>query len=1120
MEKVEIKSFNVTSIPLSGKNLIEASAGTGKTYSIAVLVLRVLLEKNLSVKELLLVTFTDAAVAELDERVRNFIREAYALLVNEKENESKDAIGEILRKALKETSREELVKKLKNAILLLDELEVSTIHSFCNNSQKQFAFETNQLFDKQLVKDNSDLIRLAVNEYWRKNITSLPVQYLELLRSRDFDISVLRNAVKKTLNGYEFAGKTALELNQIFKGIDGGLEKIEAHKKELESYVPEVSLALPNVRKSALRDELIAIASDKELFIEKYLANIYSSKPSKTLTGNKIPESFLEALSCFEELKNEYDLAIVRLSSYLIQHCVKQSVAKVNAVKKNNSLQTYTDMIDGLHKAITKKDNERIVKSLKKKYKVVFIDEFQDTDKVQYEIFYEAFGNKKYDALEGVYATTVFYIGDPKQSIYGFRQANLQTYNQAKKVSNVYTMETNFRSVPAYLEAMNTFFSTPNDSFFIDQTIQYVHVKASNGWLEKEGLKRTLDVCPVSFIPMGAKGIVTATNEVVSLLEEGTIDGKPVCPSDIGILVRSKTHAKEFKKILSRARVPATVVDDTKVLQSYEADCVRYILEAFLHYDQNTVLKALATPFTSYEIEELGSVDISAEMTRFIPITEAYEKSGIYAGLMKFAQVYHSFDAIRANEYLFPERTITNYLQIADLLNERQFRYGDDLSSLIDWLLKVKSRDDLPDEYEQQLESDQDAVNIVTIHKSKGLSYKVVFVYFDDKPREKKNEMMEYQSVDGLFYYNYRGLDEEVDAMQVEQQHQENRRLWYVALTRAVYKTYICYKALAKNVDPETSPLATIPHLKNRLENNGFFDQLEVEEELVKWRKKRLEEEGSEGFSRKVDHSIPFSSSWSVSSYSSIRKKDAHHAIEKTKLDDLEGYNEFVFHRMPRGASAGDFLHQIFERVDFTQPEKIKPFLERFQNSSVASSYFKKDTLTDYEAFINHVLGTKLEINGSESFAISAISKKLPEMEFYFSIDDFNKETLKTRFKKPFSFEYPSYKGYVYGLIDLFFEHEGKYYILDWKSNHLGDTVEEYSADRVEEAMTLSNYHLQYLIYTISVCRFLKQTLPDFNYEKDFGGVFYVFLRGCRAGETSGVFAYKPEWSCVREYLV
>lgn len=1110
-----MQQFDVKTVKINGKNLIEASAGTGKTYSIAILVLRVLMETNIKIKELLLVTFTDAAVAELDERVRKFLRTAYRYAEQQTKIEDK-TISEMVDLAISQTNKEDVLQKLHDALVFLDEVQITTIHGFCNYTQKQFAFETDQLFDKELLADESLLIDEAIHQFWRTEITGLPVEYLKVLFESKFGREEIQRSVKNSLNGFVFKGEQK-DLNEVFTNLQSQLKTQEEKNEAACGFVSELEDVVDQLGRSKAGYK--KLMPTPEEFVLKFCGAIKEEKDFVDL----FPTEFIALGEELVGLEESINLLRLGLKGILHHQIIDYVTQKLASIKKQKSLQSYNDMISGLHTAITSEHNERLIKQLKKRYKVVFIDEFQDTDKVQYDIFYEAFGNQKYDELEGVYPTTVFYIGDPKQSIYAFRQANLKTYSMAKETSQVFDMDTNFRSVPDYVEAMNVFFEpTKGYPFFKDERIKYIPVKPSSKWKENQELKiRGIECKPFSFVGFGyqkaKEAYANITYQVLELLKDGKIADRKIVPNDIGILVRTGSQARDIKDKLSEQNIPAIVVDDSQVLKSDEAKSVRYILEAILEQDRSNLNRVLLTPFTFYSHEELMQLDMAAEISRFAEVVETFKEFGVYPALITFLELYESADALQFKIAHKAGRALSNFTQLAEICNQRQLRYNDDLPSLITWLQKEFERTEKSSEYEQRLESDRNAVNIVTIHKSKGLDYNVVFTYFPQGGGGHKDTFVQYQNEETAgFEYVFKDFDEEKEALKETQEAQEMMRLWYVAITRAVYKSYIYYDDLNKKREADESKIIAT-HKTLLLDKDQYFEDLGLD--VVDMEPYEPEKELLNGTLREANKTVKFKSDWTISSYSSIRKKEEHHVSTKVVLDDLEGYEEFVFHEMPRGANFGNFMHLIFEQIDFEDKEQIHTFLNDKIGTPFAHKLLTEETISDYEELVHQVVQSVYTDEKGNRFHLSEVTEKLPEMEFFFDVNDFNEVELKQQFDKPFSFEYNSYSGFVNGFVDLIFEKNGRYYILDWKSNHLGDNIEAYNAEAVEQAMTDANYHLQYFIYTISVCRYLKQINPNFDYDRDFGGVFYVFVRGCRAGESTGVFYNKPSWESVEGYL-
>lgn len=370
--------FDPKTVSLQGSNLIEASAGTGKTYSIALLVLRLVIEKNIPIQQILMVTFTRAAVAELELRVRAFIRQAAKAARGE--NIEDQTIMTLVTNNLSKAGAEVTIGRLAQAQLLLDETSVLTIHSFCQRTLGEYAFETGQLFGAETLGEDEflQLVYDSFHECWRQKVTTLHPELLEMLLEAGLDREDVLQLIREAL-----AGKMIRNQGPIPPGF--------------------------------------------------------------------LSERYQEGL--LESLRNgdvEPDKQLGIIIQFITELAIDWVIADIRKIKSAKGFITYDDMIRLLHHAVLEGSHrEQLVTHLQNKYQAVFIDEFQDTDRDQYEIFQALFSEKH----------ILFYIGDPKQSIYGWRKADIFTYFKAKnKVQRVHEMNTNHRSGRAYIEAMNGFF--------------------------------------------------------------------------------------------------------------------------------------------------------------------------------------------------------------------------------------------------------------------------------------------------------------------------------------------------------------------------------------------------------------------------------------------------------------------------------------------------------------------------------------------------------------------------------------------------------------------------------------------------------------------------------------
>lgn len=455
---MEVKQFVAEDVLLQGSNLIEASAGTGKTYSIAILALRLVMEKNIPIQEILMVTFTKAAVAELETRVRLFIRLAHMACVGQKIEDKK--INDLVLESIGHFQRPEVERRLKTAILFLDETAINTIHGFCQRTLNEYAFETNQIFGSGATSEAelNLVLEASVNQFWRKEITRLEIELLRHLEAgfkredlKQFAKNVLGGQVLVQLEPYE---PDFLELNKQ-KELVAVLTEFEA---AIEAVINQAKGYL-DANYTDLMDKVLADNNAKKNYPElldnpdELFKEVLKNREIKYI--KKIFGDLLDILDQAVEPQKELQYEVDVFANKLQQFALEQIVKEVKELKERNSFLTFDDMIQKLHEAVVVKSHLSLRDALRIKYKAVFIDEFQDTDKMQYEIFSHLFSEAP---------SILFFIGDPKQSIYAWRKADINTYFSAKKmVKNVYGMNTNFRSSDAIVAAQNAFFKPKSD---------------------------------------------------------------------------------------------------------------------------------------------------------------------------------------------------------------------------------------------------------------------------------------------------------------------------------------------------------------------------------------------------------------------------------------------------------------------------------------------------------------------------------------------------------------------------------------------------------------------------------------------------------------------------------
>jgi exodeoxyribonuclease V beta subunit len=1111
-------AFDALQVELEGSNLIEASAGTGKTYSIAVLVLRMIVEKGISIRDILMVTFTNAAVAELEERVRLFLRSALRAAEGLPVRDL-NIVG-LVEAAAMDQGKDIVLQRLQDAVLFLDEASIMTIHSFCQNVLNEFAFETQQLFGMELQANADVLIEEELNQFWRRHITTLPKSLLILLGDSAFK-DWLFSRLKMHFSGKRYV---CFDADKTYTFTDDETAVWETKIELAQSRLKEVDAAMEH-RFELDKHNLAArctkgyAAKNFGEAVKEYRSFIETLEEKRT--AKYVQETFpdwLQELEQYEAAAEESDNLGHELRKELVCFALQECSQAVVQIRQRRNLLSYDDLIRNLHKVLVDQPNEALEAALRGKYKAVFVDEFQDTDRLQYEIFDRAFSRE----------TILFYIGDPKQSIYAFRKADVFTYLKAKdSVNRLFGMNKSFRSSEPLINALNKFFLPKEnfDTFHFGESlagIRFHPVESPNpnskGLLWKDGEPEV----PVSIHSCAKNEDVqdAVVSQVFEMLVTDRYQLGPegakrnVKPSDIGILVRTGAKGRELRNALGILGVPAVCVDDTRILASEEAKALYYLLEAIAEPNRGSINRAIRSPFTAYTTSEILSLDEEVVLAEFLRCRERWHKHGVYSAIMAFANAFGVREHLLNGGSGNGERSLTNLFQLAEILHNVQSRRDLSMTELISWLQRgIEGANVEGDEYEQRVESDEDAVRIVTIHKSKGLEYPIVLApELDFRTKRKDNaDLFGYRDPNSSEYVfvDMNLADEQQESWRVEQEEQENRRLLYVALTRAVYKCYMYPSQWSGNANST---------LRQFLTAQSDSEFIRNEEGAAPEPKGRFSGNASRWAEapRVAESFRLLQRGWHRMSFSSLRAPFEFSPKPRFQGSD-DAYEQFVMSELRPGVKTGELLHYMLERATFGEDANwdnvIESALQRFAPGR------EEHWLPMLRKLLGQVFDVEISVGGNR-FRLADVNwnKRIHEFEFDFPVAPFHTDMLESLsdLSTPLKLRYseigaPALEGIMNGKMDLFFEHDGRYYILDWKSNYLGGTLDFYSRERLKEVMDEEGYHLQYLIYTVPAKKYLELRIPDFDYETQFGGVIYLFLRGMRQGRDAGIFTDKPE---------
>lgn len=1152
------ESLDPLRLPLIGERLIEASAGTGKTFTIAALYLRLLLglggeaayPRAISVEELLVVTFTEAATEELRGRIRSNIHELrIACLRGESDNPLYSALlAEI-------ADKDDAAKTLLLAERQMDEAAVFTIHGFCQRMLSLNAFESGMLFEQQLIEDESRLRYQACADFWRRHCYPLTRDIAAVIHDVWKGPRDLLKSLDRWLQGEAPQLKSPPAPNEtLAERHQQIIARIDSLKQQWREQVGEIEGVLENSgldrrkfnrgNQGKWMEKVNAWAQEETLSyqlpdaLEKFAQSFLLER---TKAGGEPPVHPL--FSAVESLlASSLTLTDLVLARAMVE--IRDAVARE---KRRRGELGFDDMLSRLDEALRGDSGETLASAIRQRFPVAMIDEFQDTDPQQYRIFRRIWRRQPETAL--------LLIGDPKQAIYAFRGADIFTYMKARgDVAAHYTLDTNWRSSPGMVGSVNRLFSLSDNPFMFHE-IPFLPVKAA---AKNKGLRFTVDAADVpamnvwlmpgdtvgsgDYQTFMAQLCATQIRDWLSAGQRGRAllwrgeTSRPVQASDITVLVRNRLEAAQVREALQTLGIPSVYLSNRdSVFETLEAQELLWLLQAVLAPErENTLRSALATSMfglTALDIENLNQDEQAwdALVEEFSEYRQIWRQRGVMPMLRALMTARHIAENLLATRG--GERRLTDILHISELLQEAASQLESE-HALVRWLAQhIAEPDSNAASQQMRLESDKHLVQIVTIHKSKGLEYPLVWLPFI--ARFRKQDQAFYHDRETFAAVLDLGQDEASLELAEAERLAEDLRLLYVALTRAVWHCSLGVAPLSSrksgNSDFHLSALGRLLQAGEAMDAAGLAArladfchgdialQIPGELDLTPWQAPaatipRLS-------ARELQRRI--ADDWRVTSYSGLQQHGFSGGQDLLpRLDvDAAGVGEVVEepqltpHQFPRGAAPGTFLHSLFEELDFTQPVPEGWMAEKLQLSGFDAQW--APVLTDW---LGGVLKTRLPGPDIALNQLAARDKQV-EMAFYLPIAQLlTAERLDALIRQydPLSADTPpldfrQVRGMLKGFIDLVFRHEGRYYLLDYKSNWLGEDREAYTRPAMEQAMRAHRYDLQYQLYSLALHRYLRHRLADYDYDRHFGGVIYLFLRGMDGQEEGqGIFTTRP----------
>ncbi|KJR99362.1 MAG: hypothetical protein VR65_16425 [Desulfobulbaceae bacterium BRH_c16a] len=1164
----EYRIFDCAALQLArGISLVEASAGTGKTYAIAMLVLRAVVELAVPIEKILIVTFTKAATEELRSRIRTRLVDARNMFADTSPAGGKvdETLG-IWAAAIPENDRQAAFNRLQLALADIDRAGIFTIHGFCQRMLVEQALESGQLFDVELLADIEHVRTEVADDFWRSRIYSLSPLPCSLLTRIFPSPEALLASVGQACKEDCLVEPPAGILDDVLARLDLAMAAFaswwQAHGGQLAGRCRE-SIDQGFFKKDFSDDFGQWFQDVDEFFRGKTYVmppkihllnrhNLALELNGQKSRGDEKKQAYLADWVLPDGLVDELLAAADDLLLTLRVDLTEKLRGEVAHRLEVKGTMGFDDLIVRLSRALRGDRGQDLKSVLGGRYAVALIDEFQDTDSAQWYIFSTLFGSQDH---------YLYLIGDPKQAIYKFRGADIHSYFLAKKsADNLLTLEKNYRSHPFLVDEVNRLFSSRTNPFYFAETaLAYRPVSAGKGIQEADLLLGGVSLAGMVYATLPqAEGDKSgrwssgkaserfrrfAVAEIGRLLDPArpvtlkTTDERVLAPHDIAVLVRSHRQAEAYRRDLVDAGIPAVLASRESVFRTEECRELLLLLQAIVSPGEMVKLKTAMTVswfgFTGNILYDLWRDEdrFSAFHSRFLGYNQLWQEQGFLAMMSRLLVAEEVFITLAAGR--MAERAIANIQHLLELVQEQETAENLGMGEVLQWLLKSIRSDRGGENAELLLESDEEAVRIVTMHGAKGLEFPVVFCpflwYRSNRLSSEKHQVSCYEERHGLVVDLGSDRFEERRQKAIEEEMAEDLRLLYVALTRAKIRCYTMWADVKPHPCVADSfqsalgyllfPEGLLPYREQQIKLQAFARDNQVQLVHV------AEDDAPPVSPANMERGDLRPLSPSGRSLYTDRQMSSFSALAMQSEYDLEADQNPSGHPgrlaavadLPAGPGFGNVIHDLLQVHSF---------------AAIARQEMNTDLLRQkcnrYGVSVDPVLATELlqmvvttplsAGNRERQFSLAMLDEKkcLKEMAFYYRLSRLETGRINEILAAeptvvPLS--YRVMRGYMTGFVDLIFARDGKYYILDYKTNFLGGNLADYGTENLVKAMQSHNYGLQYWIYTLVLHRHLQNLLVDYSYPDHFGGVYYLFVRGMSPEiPGSGVFSTLPDY--------
>ncbi|WP_239349041.1 exodeoxyribonuclease V subunit beta [Snodgrassella communis] len=1201
------QALNPITMPLHGTSLIEASAGTGKTFNIAALFARLVLLERLPVDAILVVTFTKAATAELKTRLRTRLNQALALLQNNLPPQQNDPVlQQLIDTARTQDDDTNLILRLQAAITQFDRAAVYTIHGFCQRVLTDYAFLCQTPFDTETIDTDPELLCRFAEDFWRRQVSN---------NSRMATLAVANKLTPARLMQEmgRYCGVADLQLRQP-PGVDMATinaswqqawQTVCTHFNSIQdafwqlypqlngkSYVQKSYQQLFCELQQAM-DNSASYQVFSATTLERCAKLAAAQLHEKTKKNQILNDELVAKVATLAELATAVSAMQAADNSIVLQlqlDCFNYVRQCLQEHRRNSHQRSYDDLLADVGMALSA-DNpmaETLAAALAQTWQIALVDECQDTDPLQYRIFKTAFATQN---------RPLIMVGDPKQAIYRFRGADIHAYLRAAAdtpAEQRYTLTTNYRSHQALVQAIGHLFSGKQLPFILEgidyppvqaqETDNHLHTSQNNivvpavvvRWLPEqiEVNDKGEEIIP-NKDSLRIRAAECCAYEIADMINQGKrgelqLGNRSLQAGDIAVLVHSHNEGSMIASTLKRCGIISVSLGNQSVFASTEAQAVMALLRFCLQPQRTETLRfilgGVLFGWTAAQLAELNQNEntLSKWIQLALQTREQWYQYGIYTAMQWFASQTGMETRLLSQRN---ERSLTNLWQLAELLADAEQTLPT-ANALLGWLASAISNERPANEnYLLRLESDEALVKIVTMHASKGLEYPVVFCPFAWDGRQAVRNQEHWQLLHQKDNVELIANDLLSDSDREELAREsmaESLRLYYVAFTRA-REQLILYTAACNST--ATNPMAWLldGQPDNTLEESQIYWQQTHKKHLpstlrAAWQTCLANSspalfhwcEGSVAPSSVHPQSTPNQPYHALTlttrpfhtirytSFTSLSRHDYRHhehSLEEEKLApaldqaevqvqplDTSTEAETALLAFERGINAGLCLHAILEQTEFSQP------------ASAAEQEHIQDCLTRYGFDCQHSTTMQTLTDAVRQCSLSArttiaslpVKQRVAEMNFMLHIADFNIADLQQWFacapglpecciQAAQELDFATVNGFINGAIDLLGEDiHGQVYVIDYKSNHLGNRLADYAPENMDIAIAKHHYYLQALIYSIACARFLysRQQLPDYI------SVRYLFLRGLNPHNQHGIWQWDIKTHSLMPWLV